>query len=45
MNEKVINNSDKCYVLAEEKAEKYFESLRAQVIEKSYIDALTKDIQ
>lgn len=45
MNEKVINNSDKCYVLAEEKAEKYFESLRAQVNEKSYIDVLTKDIQ
>ncbi len=45
MKEKVIINSDICYASAEEKAEKYFKSLHAQVIEKTYMDTLMKDME
>ncbi|MBT2658330.1 polyprenyl synthetase family protein [Bacillus sp. ISL-18] len=44
MNEKLVQNADKIYQLAEQKAAQYFQSLYLQVIEKSYVPALTKDI-
>ncbi|MEH7094154.1 polyprenyl synthetase family protein [Neobacillus vireti] len=44
MNEKLIKNADKSYQLAEHKAAQYFQSLYLQVMEKSYVPALTKDI-
>ena len=45
MNEQIIKNPDKCYALAEEKAEHYFKSLQKQVELKNYIPALTDDFQ
>lgn len=45
MNETYIKNPDICYQQAEEKAAHYFQSLYAQVIEKTYVPTLTKDIQ
>ena len=44
MNEKLIINADKSYQVAEYKAAQYFQSLYLQVMEKSYVPALTKDI-
>jgi geranylgeranyl pyrophosphate synthase len=45
MNEKFIKNADACYRLAEQKAAQYFQSLYAQVSQKTYVPTLTKDIQ
>jgi geranylgeranyl pyrophosphate synthase len=45
MNEQLIHNANECYKLAEKKAEEYFQSLFFQVILKSYIPILTKDIE
>lgn len=45
MNEKLIKNADECYQLAEQKAADYFKSLYAQVMEKTYVPILTKNIQ
>lgn len=45
MNEELVKKADTCYRLAEEKANKYFELLYAQLVNKSYIPILTKDIQ
>src|SRR5437763_617366 len=44
MNGKLIINADKSYQVAEYKAAQYFQSLYLQVMEKSYVPALTKDI-
>jgi len=45
MNEKLIVNADTCYRMAEQKAARYFASLYEQVMEKTYVSALTEDIQ
>ncbi|MDP4099438.1 polyprenyl synthetase family protein [Paenibacillus sp. P96] len=45
MYEEMINDADACYLLAEEKAARYFSSLYEQVTEKSYLSALTQDFQ
>ncbi|WML44655.1 polyprenyl synthetase family protein [Neobacillus sp. PS3-40] len=45
MNEEFIKNADACYRLAEQKAAQYFQSLYAQVSQKTYVPTLTKDIQ
>jgi geranylgeranyl pyrophosphate synthase len=45
MSVELLINADKCYQIAEERAAKYFKSLHAQVIEKTYVHNLTKDIQ
>lgn len=45
MNEELIKNTEECYRLAEQKAADYFKSLYLQVTNKSYIAALTEDIQ
>lgn len=45
MNEELLKNADQCYRRAEQKAELYFKSLYEQAIEKTYVDALLKDIQ
>ncbi|MCX7748033.1 MAG: polyprenyl synthetase family protein [Clostridia bacterium] len=45
MNEELIINADACYRLAEQKAAHYFKSLYEQVIKKTYVATLTKDIQ
>ena len=44
MNEDLIKKADTSYLLAEQKAAQYFLSLYHQVMEKSYVPALTKDI-
>jgi geranylgeranyl pyrophosphate synthase len=45
MNKELIINADACYSLAEQKAARYFQALYAQVMQKTYRFALTKDIQ
>ena len=45
MNEELIKNADACYRLAEQKAAHYFKSLNVQVVQKTYVPTLTKDIQ
>ncbi|MCQ6280486.1 polyprenyl synthetase family protein [Bacillus sp. EB600] len=45
MNEELIKNVDACYRLAEQKAADYFKSLTVQVLEKTYVTTLIKDIQ
>jgi geranylgeranyl pyrophosphate synthase len=45
MNEEQIKNADACYRLAEQKAAHYFKSLYDQVMQKTYVPTLTKDIQ
>jgi geranylgeranyl pyrophosphate synthase len=45
MNEELQKNADACYRLAEEKAANYFNSLSEQVMQKTYVLTLTKDIQ
>jgi geranylgeranyl pyrophosphate synthase len=45
MNEKLMFDTDICYRLAEEKAAGYFASLYKQVMGKTYVSALTEDIQ
>lgn len=44
MNEILIINADECYQQAEEKANHYFQSLYAQVQQKTYAKVLTEDI-
>ncbi|SDO09007.1 Geranylgeranyl pyrophosphate synthase [Psychrobacillus sp. OK028] len=44
MNEKFIIHADECYQKAEEKANHYFQSLYAQVKQKTYVPTLTEDI-
>ncbi|MEH7305529.1 polyprenyl synthetase family protein [Neobacillus drentensis] len=45
MNEELIKNANVSYQLAEQKAAHYFKSLSKQVIEKTYVQTITKDIQ
>lgn len=45
MNKELIKNADGCYGLAEQRAAEYFKSLYEQVIEKTYVTTLIKDIQ
>ena len=45
MNKELIKNADECYRLAEQKAAHYFKSLYEQVMQKTYVPTLTKDIQ
>ena len=45
MNKELIKNADACYELAEQRAAHYFKSLYEQVMEKTYVPTLTKDIQ
>nr|WP_211296441.1 polyprenyl synthetase family protein [Paenibacillus donghaensis] len=45
MNEKVRNHTNTEYRLAEQKAAQYFRSLYDQVMDKSYVTALTEDIR
>ncbi|MBM7654648.1 polyprenyl synthetase family protein [Neobacillus cucumis] len=43
MNKELIKNADISYRMAEHRAAQYFQSLFQQVLDKSYIDVLTKD--
>lgn len=45
MNKELIVHADNCYRLAEQKAARYFASLYEQVMEKTYVPALSEDIQ
>lgn len=45
MNKELIESADGCYRLAEQRAADYFKSLYEQVIEKTYVPTLIKDIQ
>lgn len=45
MNEELIKNVDACYQLAEQKAARYFKSLSEQLVQKTYVPILIKDIQ
>lgn len=45
MSDELIKNAAACYQLAEQKAGEYFKTLYVQVMQKTYIPALTKDIQ
>ncbi|QWU18408.1 polyprenyl synthetase family protein [Paenibacillus sophorae] len=45
MNEEFTDHADTWYRLAEQKAAQYFASLYAQVMEKTYVPILTKDIE
>ncbi len=45
MNEELIKNANACYRQAEQKAADYFQSLQVQVMQKSYVTTLTRDIQ
>ena len=45
MNEELLKNADASYRLAEQKAAQYFESLSAQLLQKTYVAPLIKDIQ
>lgn len=45
MNEESIKNADACYRLAEQRAAHYFQSLSVQVMQKTYVSTLTKDIK
>lgn len=45
MNDKLVKKANTDYQLAEKKAEQYFQKLYVQVMQKSYVPTLTKDIQ
>ncbi|MDR7077178.1 geranylgeranyl pyrophosphate synthase [Neobacillus niacini] len=45
MSVELLINADRCYQMAEERAANYFKSLQVQLIEKTYVHNLTKDIQ
>ncbi|WP_342431614.1 polyprenyl synthetase family protein [Neobacillus sp. FSL H8-0543] len=45
MNDELSKNADTSYQLAEQKAEHYFKSLYEQLLQKTYVTTLTKDIQ
>lgn len=45
MNKELIESADGCYRLAEQRAANYFKSLYEQVMEKTYVPTLIKDIQ
>ncbi|MBW7475888.1 polyprenyl synthetase family protein [Paenibacillus oenotherae] len=45
MNVETIVHPDSCYRLAEQKAARYFASLYNQVVEKTYVSALSEDIR
>ena len=45
MDKELIKNVDSCYELAEQRAAHYFKSLYGQVMQKTYVPTLTKDIQ
>ena len=45
MNEKLLKNADACYRLAEQKAAHYFKSLSEQLVQKTVVPVLIKDIQ
>jgi geranylgeranyl pyrophosphate synthase len=45
MKQEIIYNADECYQLAEKRAADYFRSLNEQLMEKTYIPTLTRDIQ
>ena len=45
MNEELIINADACYRLAEQKAADYFKSLSEQLVQKTFVPTLIKDIQ
>lgn len=45
MNKELIESADGCYRLAEQRAADYFKSLYEQVMEKTYVPTLIKDIQ
>ena len=44
MDEKLIENAESCYRLAEQKAADYFTSLNVQVMQKTYVPTLTNDL-
>ena len=45
MNKELVINADACYRLAEQKAAQYFQALYNDVMQKSYVTTLTKDVQ
>lgn len=45
MNKELIKNPNLSYQIAEQKAAHYFHSLYKQVVEKNYVQTITKDIQ
>ena len=45
MNEKLTENVNTFYRLAEQEAADYFKSLSVQLIQKTYVPILIKDIQ
>ena len=45
MNEELIKKADASYRLAEKKAADYFESLSVELMNKTYVTAITKNIQ
>ncbi|OZU87959.1 geranyl transferase [Virgibacillus indicus] len=45
MNENLIINADTCYRQAELRADAYFRTLSAELMEKTFVHTLTKDIQ
>jgi geranylgeranyl pyrophosphate synthase len=45
MNNELIKNENECYRLAEQKAAHYFQLLRQQVTEKTYVTNLTRDFR
>ena len=45
MNKELIKNPNLSYQIAEQKAAHYFHSLYKQVVEKTYVQTITKDIQ
>ena len=45
MNEELLKSSDACYLLAEQKAAQYFQSLYDQAMQKTYVPTLIQDIQ
>jgi geranylgeranyl pyrophosphate synthase len=45
MNEKLIKQADASYQLAEQKAAHYFQTLIVEVMQKTYVNTLTRDIQ
>jgi geranylgeranyl pyrophosphate synthase len=45
MNKELVINADACYKLAEQKAAQYFQTLYKEVMQKTYIPILTKDVQ
>lgn len=45
MNEELLKNADARYRLAEQEAAHYFKSLSVQLMQKTYVAPLLKDIQ